>query len=266
MLLAIDIGNTNVTLGVFSGDQIQADWRLRSSRHASKDEVGMSLMGLFQYADISVENLQGISLASVVPPLTGTYVEACKQYLKKTPLVVEAGVKTGVKVIVTEPRSVGADRIVNACAVKALVGGPAIVVDFGTATTFDAVDRDGNYVGGAIAPGLEVAVDSLSGRTAKLPRVELVVPPKAIGKTTIDAIRSGVMYGYVSLVEGMITRIADELVDGSEDDKGGVTVVATGGLAPTIAGLTTSIHKVDSNLTLDGLRMIWNLNSDIHQS
>lgn len=258
MLLTIDIGNTNVTLGVFDGGEIQSDWRLRSSRHASKDEVGMALMGLFQYAELKVADLTGVCLASVVPPLTGTYVQACVQYLRMSPLVVETGVKTGVRVLVNEPRSVGADRIVNACAVKSLVEGPAIVVDFGTATTFDAVDVDGNYVGGAIAPGLEVAVDSLSGRTAKLPRVELVVPPRAIGKSTIEAIRSGVLFGYVSLVEGMIARISAELQPSDSDS--GCTVVATGGLAPTIAEQTDVIHRVEPSLTLEGLRLIWNLN------
>lgn len=257
MLLTVDIGNTNVTLGLFEGDKLLADWRLRSFRHASRDEVGMALMSLFQHAELSVDNLEGVCLASVVPPLTGTFVQACRRYLKLEPLVVEAGVKTGVKVLVNEPRSVGADRIVNACAVKSLVKGPSIVVDFGTATTFDAVDSQGNYLGGAIAPGLEVAADSLSGRTAKLPRVELVVPEKAIGKTTIDAIRSGVLYGYVSLVEGMLSRITVELAESCTER---VTVVATGGLADTIAALTDSIHRVEPSLTLDGLRLIWNLN------
>lgn len=258
MLLAVDIGNTNVTLGVFEKDRIMADWRLCSNRHSSKDEVGMALMGLFQYAKLGVESLHGVCLASVVPPLTGTYVQACRQYLNIEPVVVETGVKTGVKVLVAEPRSVGADRIVNACAVKARVNGAAIVVDFGTATTFDAVDQNGNYLGGAIAPGLELAADSLSGRTAKLPRVELVVPSKAIGKTTIDAIRSGVLYGYVSLVEGMIARISTEL--GELGNSGKVTVVATGGLAPTIAELAHCIDQVEPNLTLDGLRIIWEMN------
>ena len=213
----------------------------------------MNLVGLFQHAGLTAQDLDGVCLASVVPPLTGTYVQACKQYLKTTPLVVETGVKTGVKVMVSEPRSVGADRIVNACAVKEKVGGPAIVVDFGTATTFDALDKEGNYLGGAIAPGLEIAADSLSGRTAKLPRVELVVPQKVIGKTTIDAIRSGLVYGYVALVEGMIERISDELSDDP-------VVVATGGLAGLISSLTDSIDQVEPNLTLDGLRLIWNLN------
>jgi type III pantothenate kinase len=254
VLLTIDIGNTNVTLGVFDGDSIRADWRLRSSRHASRDEVGMYLKALFQHAGLAASDLDGVCIASVVPPLTGTYVQACEQYLQNVPLVVETGVKTGVKVKVAEPRSVGADRIVNACAVKEKVGGPAIVVDFGTATTFDALDEDGNYLGGAIAPGLEIAADSLSGRTAKLPRVELVVPPKVIGKTTIDAIRSGLVYGYVALVEGMIDRISEELGDEP-------IVVATGGLATLISSLTDSIDRVEPNLTLDGLRIIWNLNS-----
>ena len=246
-----------MTLGVFRGDEIQADWRLCSSRHSSKDEVGMLLTGLFRHADLRPEDLKGVCLASVVPPLTGTYIKACEQYLHTSPLVVESGVKTGVRILVTEPRSVGADRIVNVCAVKSLASVPAIVVDFGTATTFDAIDGDGNYVGGAIAPGLEVAADSLSGRTAKLPRVELVVPPRAIGKTTIEAIRSGVLYGYVSLVEGMIARISSELVS---DEKTGLTVVATGGLAPTIASLTDAIDTVEPSLTLTGLRNIWDLN------
>lgn len=242
-----------MTLGVCDGEKIKADWRLRSSRHATKDEVGMYLMGLFQHTGLKARDLDGVCIASVVPPLTGTYVRACEQYLKIVPLVVETGVKTGVKVLVAEPRSVGADRIVNACAAKAKVGGPAIVVDFGTATTFDALDKDGNYLGGAIAPGLEIAADSLSGRTAKLPRVELVVPPKVIGRTTIDAIRSGLVYGYVALVEGMIDRMSEELSDNP-------VVVATGGLASLIASLTDAIDHVEPNLTLDGLRLIWELN------
>jgi type III pantothenate kinase len=172
--------------------------------------------------------------------------------------VVELGVKTGVKVLVSEPRTVGADRIVNACAVKALVGGPSVVVDFGTATTFDAIDKDGNYLGGAIAPGLEVAADSLSGRTAKLPKVELTVPPQAIGRNTIDAIRSGIMFGYVALVEGMIARFEGELLPATPSDR--LTVVATGGLAVTIAALTPRIDRVEPTLTLQGLRLIWLLN------
>jgi len=260
MLLAIDIGNTNVTLGVFQEDRIEADWRLRSSRHATKDEVGMALVGLFHHGGFDTRTLQGVCIASVVPPLTGTYVQACSDYLEITPLVVEAGVKTGVKVLVKEPRSVGADRIVNACAVKDAVEGPAVVVDFGTATTFDAIDRNGDYLGGAIAPGLEVAVDSLSGRTAKLPRVELVVPPAAIGKTTIDAIRSGVLFGYVALVEGMIQRIACELAPDSVDPRREITVVGTGGVAKTLSSLTDCIDRVEPNLTLNGLRLIWELN------
>lgn len=256
MLLAIDIGNTNVTLGVFRGDRLEADWRLGSSSNLSKDEVGLALVGLFTHAGLHSSQLEGVCMASVVPPLTGTYVAACKQYLDQLPLVVEAGVKTGVKVLVSEPRSVGADRVVNAAAVKELVEGPAVVVDFGTATTFDAIDRDGNYLGGAIAPGLEVAADSLSGRTAKLPKVELIVPKRAIGKNTIDAIRSGVLFGYVAMVEGMIDRFSEEMVEEGER----LTVIGTGGLAPTIASMTSCIDGVEPTLTLDGLRAIWELN------
>lgn len=253
MLLTIDIGNTNVTLGVFDGTELAADWRLGSSRKMSRDEVGLNLLGLFRHRELALEELDGVCLASVVPNLTGTYVRACQEYLKQTPLVVESGVKTGVRVLVSEPRTVGSDRIVNACAVKTMVEGPAVVVDFGTATTFDVVDENGNYLGGAIAPGLEVAADSLAGRTAKLPRVELTVPQKAIGKNTADAIRSGLMFGYVGMVEGMIARFVEEM--GEE-----LTVIATGGLAPTIASMTSVIHGVEPTLTLEGLRQIWELN------
>lgn len=253
MLLAIDIGNTNVTLGVFNGSELVADWRLGSSRKMSRDEVGLNLLGLFKHRGLSLEDLEGVCLASVVPNLTGTYVRACQEYLKQTPLVVESGVKTGVRVLVSEPRTVGSDRIVNACAVKTLVEGPAVVVDFGTATTFDVVDENGNYLGGAIAPGLEVAADSLAGRTAKLPRVDLTVPQKAIGKNTTDAIRSGLMFGYVAMVEGMIARFNQEMGEK-------LTVIATGGLAPTIASMTSVIDGVELSLTLEGLRQIWELN------
>jgi type III pantothenate kinase len=258
VLLTIDIGNTNATLGVFDGEVLLADWRLTSGQHLSRDELGLSLVGLFAHAGLAIDALEGVCLASVVPPLTATYAEACQRYLRQTPLVVELGVKTGVKVLVSEPRTVGADRIVNACAVKALVGGPSVVVDFGTATTFDAIDKDGNYLGGAIAPGLEVAADSLSGRTAKLPKVELTVPPHAIGRNTIDAIRSGIMFGYVALVEGMIARFEGELLPAPPSDR--LTVVATGGLAVTIAALTPRIDRVEPTLTLQGLRLIWLLN------
>jgi type III pantothenate kinase len=256
VLLTIDIGNTNATLGVYDGEQLLADWRLTSGQHLSRDELGLSLVGLFSHARLPLDALDGVCMASVVPPLTPTYVEACRRYLGQTPLVVELGVKTGVKVLVSEPRAVGADRIVNACAVKCLVGGPSVVVDFGTATTFDAIDKDGNYLGGAIAPGLEVAADSLSGRTAKLPKVELTVPQQAIGRNTIDAIRSGIMFGYVALVEGMIDRFERELLP----DGGRLMVVATGGLAATIASLTPRIERVEPSLTLEGLRLIWSLN------
>lgn len=257
MILTIDIGNTNVSLGVFRGDELVADWRLSSRREVSTDEIGLALLGLLGHAELKVEDLEGICLASVVPPLTGTYREACHRYLKSKPLVVETGTKTGVKILVSEPRGVGADRIVNACAVQPMSSGPKIVVDFGTATTFDAIDSQGNYLGGAIAPGLEIAADSLSGKTAKLPRVELTVPDRAIGKNTIDAIRSGLLFGYVSMVEGMIVRITAEL---AEDCQKPVLVVATGGLASTVASQSRAIDRVEPSLTLDGLRMIWAIN------
>lgn len=258
MLLTIDVGNTNATLGVYDEDRLLADWRLTSAQRMSRDELGLTLVGLFHHAGLHINSLAGVCLASVVPPLTSTYVAACRRYLDQEPLVVDLGVKTGVKVLVSEPRTVGADRIVNACAVKMMVTGPAVVVDFGTATTFDAISHEGDYLGGAIAPGLEVAADSLSGRTAKLPRVDLTIPASAIGRNTIDAIRSGIMFGYVAMVEGMIARFESEMLPPESTQR--LTVVATGGLASTLASLTDRIDRVEPTLTLEGLRHIWMLN------
>ena len=192
-------------------------------------------------------------MASVVPPLTGTFLRACQQYLHCTPLVVDAGVRTGVRVRYDDPRQVGADRVVDAAAVHALYGGPACVVDFGTATTFAAISANGDYLGGAIAPGIEIAADALFQRAAKLPRVELARPPAAIGSNTVHSIQSGLLYGYVGLVEGMVARFRSEL--GAD-----MKVIATGGLAEVLARETAVIDIVAPWLTLDGLRIIWELN------
>ncbi|MEK7324769.1 MAG: type III pantothenate kinase [Chloroflexota bacterium] len=253
MFLAIDIGNTNITLGLYEGETPGPRWRLSTVHERMPDEYGLQLIGLFNHAGIKSDDVTAIALASVVPPLTGTWVELCKTYLNREPLVVEAGVKTGVKILIDEPRQVGADRIVDVAAAHKLYGGPACIVDFGTATTFDAVSGDGDYLGGAIAPGIGIAADALFRRAAKLPRVDLVRPPSAIGKNTVHAMQSGLLFGYVGLVEGMVARFQAELGPTMK-------VIGTGGLAELIAKETIVIQIIAPWLTLDGLRMIYEMN------
>jgi type III pantothenate kinase len=253
MLLTIDIGNTNLTLGLYEGETLGPRWRLATVHDRMPDEYGLQFLGLINHAGYMPEQISGICLASVVPPLTGKVVEACQRYLGQNPLVVDAGVKTGVRIRYEDPRAVGADRIVDAAAVQKLYGGPACVVDFGTATTFDAISEEGDYLGGAIAPGIGIAAEALFLRTAKLPRVDLQRPPSAIGRNTVHAMQSGLLFGYVSLVEGMVTRFRSEL--GPE-----MKVIATGGLAEVVAKETTIIDIIAPWLTLDGLRLIWLMN------
>jgi type III pantothenate kinase len=253
MLLAIDIGNTNITLGLYPEQEIADAWRLATAHERMPDEYGLQLLGLLEHAECAPEMVDAVVLASVVPPLTGTFVQACRKYLDRSPLVVDAGVKTGVRIRYEDPKSVGADRVADAAAVQHLYGGPACIVDFGTATTFDAVSREGDYLGGAIAPGIGVASEALFQRTAKLPRVDLARPPAAIGRNTVNAIQSGLVFGYVGLVEGMVARFRAEL---GQD----MHVIGTGGLAELIAPETSVIQHLAPWLTLDGLRIIWELN------
>lgn len=253
MLLAIDVGNTNITLGLYPGDELGPRWRLATEHERMPDEFGLQIIGLLNHEGQVVKNISGICLASVVPPLTSKMVQACEKYLGKTPLVVDAGVKTGVRILYEDPKAVGADRIADAAAVQRLYGGPACVVDFGTATTFDAISPEGDYLGGAISPGIGIAAEALFLRAAKLPRVDLQRPPAAIGRNTTNAMQSGLLFGYVALVEGMVDRFRQEL--GSE-----MKVIATGGLAEIISAETNAIQIVAPWLTLDGLRIIWNLN------
>ncbi len=253
MLLTIDIGNTNITLGLYEGETLGPRWRLATDHERMPDEYGLQFLGLLANNGHSPDDLTGICLASVVPPITGRVAEACRTYLKTDPLIVDAGVKTGVRIRYEDPRAVGADRIVDAAAVQKLYKGPACVVDFGTATTFDAISPEGDYLGGAIAPGIGIAAEALFIRTAKLPRVDLQRPPSVIGRNTVHAMQSGLLYGYVSLVEGMVERFRSEL--GSE-----MKVIATGGLAELVARETRCIQIIAPWLTLDGLRIIWELN------
>jgi len=253
MLLCIDIGNTNITLGLYQGETLGPRWRLATDHERMPDEFALQLLGLLAHAGLSSKEVCDVAIASVVPPLTGRWVEVCRTYLACDPLVVGADVRTGVRIRCEEPGAVGADRIVDAVAAYRLYGGPACVVDFGTATTFDAISAEGDYMGGAIAPGIGIAADALFQRAAKLPRVEIARPPSVIGRNTVHAMQSGLLFGYVSLVEGMVARFKSEL--GPE-----TKVIATGGLAELIAQETPVIQIVALWLTLDGLRMVYEMN------
>jgi type III pantothenate kinase len=253
MLLTIDIGNTNLTLGVFNGNALNGHWRLATVHERMPDEYGLQFLGLLSHAGHKPEALTGICMASVVPPLTGVVEQACRMYLGKEPLVVDTGVKTGVRIRYEDPRAVGADRIVDAAAVQRLYGGPACVVDFGTATTFDAISAEGDYLGGAIAPGINIAAEALFLRTAKLPRVDLQRPPTAIGRNTVHAMQSGLLFGYVALVEGMVKRFRLELGPNMK-------VIATGGLADIVSKETNVFDVIAPWLTLEGLRIVWEMN------
>ncbi len=253
MLLTIDVGNTNLTLGLYEGDKLDPHWRLATDDARMPDEYGLQFLGLLEHAHRSSADLTGICVASVVPQLTQRIVQACTEYLKQEPLVVDTGVKTGIRIRYEDPRAVGADRVADAVATLRLYGGPACIVDFGTATTFNALTREGDYLGGAITAGINLAADALFTHTAKLQRIELQRPPSVIGRNTVHAMQSGLLFGYVSMAEGMVARFRTEL--GSD-----MKVVATGGLAGVVAQETKVIDILAPWLTLDGLRIIWELN------
>jgi len=253
MLLAIDIGNTSISLGIFDGDRLIVAWQLASEIHRMPDEYGVLLLNLLERQNLPKSNITGVSLCSVVPPLVRTFEEMCQRHLDIPPLMVEAGVKTGMRIRLDNPREVGSDRVVNAVAAQNLYGKPVIVIDLGTATTFDVVSREGDYLGGAIAPGISIANEALFTHTAMLPRIELTRPKQVIGRNTISAMQSGIIFGYIGLIEGMIQRIEQEL--GSK-----TKVVATGGWAYPIAKEIPAIDVINPNLTLIGLRLIYEMN------
>ncbi|HEY5984256.1 MAG TPA: type III pantothenate kinase [Anaerolineales bacterium] len=253
MLLTIDVGNTNLTLGLYEGEKLGPHWRLATDHDRMPDEYGLQFLGLLEHVSLAADRLTGICLASVVPQLTQRVAQACRQYLKQEPLIVDAGVKTGIRIRYEDPRAVGADRVADAVAALRLYGGPACIIDFGTATTFNAVTKDGEYLGGAITAGINLAADALFTHTAKLQRIDLQRPPSVIGRNTTHAMQSGLLFGYVSMAEGMVQRFRAEL---GEDMK----VIATGGLAEIVAGETKVIDIIAPWLTLEGLRMIWDLN------
>jgi type III pantothenate kinase len=253
MLLTIDIGNTNVTLGVYDDQRLRATWRLATVHDRMPDEYGILLLGLFDHRGVRAADITGVAIASVVPQLTGIFREVSWDYLGCEPLIVDAGVKTGVRIRYENPREIGADRIVDCAAVQHKYGGPACVVDFGTATTFDGISREGDYLGGAIAPGIGIAAEALFARASKLYRVEIAPPPRVIGTNTAHAMQAGIFYGYVALVEGLVARFRRELGDDTK-------VIATGGLAEKVARETPVIQHVDPWLTLDGLRIVYEMN------
>jgi len=253
MLLAIDIGNTNVTIGVFAGDRLHATWRIATVHDRMPDEYGILLVQLIEHRSMRPGDISGVAIASVVPTLTSVFRQVSRDYLDLDPLIVDAGVRTGVRIRYENPKEVGADRVVDCAAVQAKYGGPACVVDFGTATTFDAISLEGDYLGGAIAPGIGIAAEALFARASKLYRVEIAAPPRAIGTNTGLAMQSGIFFGYVALVEGLVARFRRELGDDMK-------VIATGGLADAVARETSVIQYVDPWLTLEGLRIIYLLN------
>ncbi len=253
LLLTIDTGNTNTVLGIHEGPELKTHWRLTTRREQTADEYGVLVRNLFSAAGLTPAHVGGACLASVVPPLTPVLVTLCRQYLGQEPLVIEPGVRTGMPILYEPPGDVGADRIVNGVAAFAAHGGPVIVVDFGTATTFDVVTKKGEYAGGVICPGVGISADALFQRAARLPRVDVKNPGRVIGRSTVGSIQAGLYFGYASMVEGLITRIRAELDEPSR-------VVATGGLAETLASDIPSIEVVDPVLTLTGLRLIWERN------
>lgn len=253
MLLVFDVGNTNIVLGVFDDSRLVVDWRLSTARHRTADEYGMLLRDLFESQGLTFSRVKAVVLSSVVPPLNFPLEQMCKKYFGFQPLIVGPGIKTGMPIKYENPREVGADRIVNAVAGYEIYGGPLIIVDFGTATTFCAISERGEYLGGAIAPGIGISTEALFARAAKLPRVEITKPPTVIGKTTVNSMQSGIFYGFVGQVDEIARRIKQEL-------KGDPTVVATGGLADLIFTESKMIDKVDHLLTLTGLRIIYERN------
>lgn len=253
MLLCVDIGNTNILLGLYDGDALGPHWRLATVHERMPDEFAMQLLALFTYEGILPAQVTGVAIASGVATLTGVWRELCRNYLHLEPLVVNGQMQTELRILYDSPSSVGADRIVDAVAAFRRYGGPLCIVDFGTATTFEAVTAAGEYLGGAIVPGIHISADALYQRATKLPKVDLERPPSAIGRNTIHAMQSGLLFGYASLVEGMVARFKNELGPNTK-------VVGTGGLAPIMAEATDVLEHIDPWLTLEGLKIVYEMN------
>jgi len=253
MILVFDVGNTNMVIGVYDKEELLTHWRIRTDVQRTSDEYGIMLDALFRYHNLDVKAIKAVVVSSVVPTLNMELEWTSQRYFGCKPMLVEPGIKTGLAIKYDNPREVGADRVVNAVAAYHKYGAPLIIVDFGTATTFCVVSQTGEYLGGAIAPGIRISTDALVSRASKLPRVELAVPKSVIGKNTVMSMQVGIMYGFVGQVEGIINRMKKEI-------EGEVRVIATGGLASLIASETDTIDIIDEFLTLDGLRLLYEIN------
>jgi type III pantothenate kinase len=255
MLLVVDVGNTQTHLGAYRGDELVEHWRFATVRQSTSDEVGSALKNLLGLRGLSFEEVDASIVSSVVPALGPAWAEVASHYLGHEMLVVGPGVKTGMPIRIENPRELGADRLVNAVAAYARLGGPCIVADFGSAITYDSVSEDGEYLGGIIAPGVEISIEALAARAAALPRIDLDAPRSLIGKSTVDALRSGVIYGFAGQIDGIVGRLREELGPDTP-------AIATGGLAASIVPFAESIDEVDDLLTLTGLRLIHELNAE----
>ncbi len=254
MLFTIDVGNTSINMGLFEGEELVHSWRLMSGIDRSADEYGSLIFSLLQRHGVPISSIRGAVLCSVVPPLVPVFSEVCTRYIDTDPLIVEPGIKTGLRLLVDNPRELGPDRVANVVAGTALYGKPLVVIDFGTATTFDVVSAGGDFLGGAIAPGINIASEALFRRTAMLPRIELQRPRHAIGRGTVTAMQSGILFGYIGLIEKIIHEITVEL----ETEP---YVVATGGYANMFAEVVPAIQVANPNLSLLGLRLIYHMNT-----